>query len=436
MIGAPLRARAAGWLLASMVIVLPAHAIGWFPSLPAALPGWMAALLLWSALAVAQRRQVAVLAGLGIAGLVFAAARGVPLDLARIALQNHLILSMLAAVSFLRLVALPDLAEGESDRLPRGPAAMLRTLVGVHLFGAVINLSAVVVMGDRLARAGAMNPNTALLLSRGFTCAVYYSPFFGGTALALTLAEGARLGVLVAVGLPLAIIGLGFAAWDARRRDPRKLEDFVGYPTDLRSLFVPLLLASGVLAAHLVWPRVSVLTVIAWVAPLLVGTLLGVRAGAREAAVGMLAHVQQRLPEMRGELALFLAAGVLASGLTATFSAFGDWLPFERLDGTSATVIMLMTVLAATVGLHPVIGLTTAASVLAPTNPPPDLLAVMFVLSWGLGTAVSPMAVTHLTMQGRYGVDAWMFPRANVGYGLLMMVLASLALHALDAALG
>ena len=430
-----LRARAAGWLLASMVLLVPLHGLGVLGSTPAAVPGWLAVVLLWSALSLSQRRQVMVLAGLGMAGLVFAASRGVTLDPARILLQNHLILSMLAAVSFLRLVAMPTLAEGERDLLPRGPAAMLRTLAGVHLFGAVINLSAVVVIGDRLARGGAMNANAALLLSRGFTSAVYYSPFFGGTALALTLAEGARLGVLVATGLPLALVGLAYAAWDARRRDPHALRDFDGFRTDPRSLLVPLLLAVGVLAVHLLWPRVPVLTVIAWVAPLLVACLLWQRGGPREAAAGMFAHVQLRLPEMRGELALFLAAGMLASGLTATFDAFGGWLPFDRLDGGSATLIMLLTVLAGTVGLHPVIGLTTAASVLAPTHPPPDLLAVMFVLSWGLGTAVSPMSVTHLTMQGRYGIDAWMFPRANLGYGVLMLVLGSLALHALDAAL-
>jgi len=196
-----------------------------------------------------------------------------------------------------------------------------------------------------------------------------------------------------------------------------------------------MLLAVSVLVAHAVWPRVSVLIVIAWLAPLLVVVILWARGGVVETRAALLTHVQQRLPEMRGELALFLAAGVLASGLTATFGAFGGWLPVERLDGTSATLIMLGTVLAGTVGLHPVIALTTAASVLAPTNPPPDLLAVMFCMSWGLGTAVSPMAVTHLTMQGRYGVDAWMFPRANAGYGLLMLVLGSLGLHLLDAAL-
>ena len=430
-----LRGRAAGWLMAAMILLLPAHALGWVATAPASLGGWLAALLLWPDLRRSQKRQVAILAGLGVAGLVFALARGGDVPWDRVIAQNHLILAMLAAVSFLRLVAMPALAPGDSERLPQGFGAMLRTLAGTHLFGAVINLSAVVVIGDRLSRAGAMDARAALLISRGFTSAVYYSPFFGGTALALTLAEGARLAVVVAVGLPLALVGLGYAAWDARRRDPERLRGFRGFPTDLRSLAVPLMLAVGVLGTHLAWPSVSVLVVIAWLAPLLVALLLWWRGGRREATRSLLGHVQRRLPEMRGELALFLAAGVLASGLTATFGAFGGWLPVERLDGTSATVIMLLTVLAGTVGLHPVIALTTAASVLAPTAPSPDLLAVMFVLSWGLGTAVSPMAVTHLTMQGRYGIDAWMFPRSNVGYGLLMMVLGSVALHLLDAAL-
>ena len=104
MIASVLRARAAGWLLASMVLLVPLHGLGVLGSTPAAVPGWLAVVLLWSALSLSQRRQVMVLAGLGMAGLVFAASRGVTLDPARILLQNHLILSMLAAVSFLRLV--------------------------------------------------------------------------------------------------------------------------------------------------------------------------------------------------------------------------------------------------------------------------------------------------------------------------------------------
>lgn len=435
-------AAVAGWLLAAMLVLVPAAELELVSIWPGAVAGWMAALLLWPRIPRRQKRQAVVLAVLGLAGLVFAAWQGAPAQAHKVASQNHLILCMLAGVTFLRLVSMPAIASGETERLPRGRGALMRTLAGVHAFGAVINLSAVVVIGDRLTRAEPMTTRMALLLSRGFTCAVFYSPFFGGTALALTLAEGARLSVVVACGLPLALAGLGFAAWDATRGPTEELDNARGYPTDFRSLRVPAMLAVGILVTHALWPAVSVLTLIAWTAPLLVWVILaagsagGVERRLHAACATTGQHVSTRLPEMSGELILFLAAGLLASGLTALFGALGGWLPVTHLDGTTATAILALTVLAGMAGLHPVIALSTAASVLAPTGPRPDLLAVMFVMSWGIGTAVSPMAVTHLTMQGRYGIDAWQFPRRNLGYGATMLVLAALVLHLLDAALG
>lgn len=413
----------------AMVALVPAATVTSLGAWPGAVVTWGAAGLLWNHLRPSQRRLSMILGALGLAGLGFAWWRGAPVPLARIAAQNNLILAMLAAVSFLRLVTQPVVSVEESERLPRGPAAALRTLLGVHLFGAVINLSAVVVIGDRLERAKAMEPRVGLLLSRGFTCAVFYSPFFGGTALALTLAHGARLPVLVAAGLPLAAAGLSFALWSLWREDGAGLREFRGYPTDFRSLGVPALLAASVLGAHLALPAVPVLTVIAWLATLVVAILLGARDGPVGAGRIMVTHARERLPEMRGELVLFLAAGLLASGLTGVSATFGNWLPFAHFDGNTASLVMLVSVLAAFAGLHPVITLTAAASMLAVLHPSPDLLAVMFVCSWGIGTAVSPMAVTHLTMQGRYGINAWYFPRRNMLYGTMMLVLASGMLH-------
>jgi hypothetical protein len=65
--------------------------------------------------------------------------------------QNTALLGMLAAVSFLRLLRTP---EAGSAGLPKGRGALWRTLGAVHVLGAVINLSAVFIMADRIGADG------------------------------------------------------------------------------------------------------------------------------------------------------------------------------------------------------------------------------------------------------------------------------------------
>ena len=57
---------------------------------------------------------------------------------------------MLASITLLRLLT-PPLREDEAE-LPRGAGTYLRSMLGVHAFGAVINISAVIIMADRLTR--------------------------------------------------------------------------------------------------------------------------------------------------------------------------------------------------------------------------------------------------------------------------------------------
>jgi hypothetical protein len=181
----------AGPLLALMILFAVIHGI-WpvFPAWPSGLSAWLAGALLWTRTPRRQRIQVGILAVLGLMGLVWGWHNGGSVDAAALIDQNHALLSMLAAVSFLRLVSMPD--AGQEEALPRGGHAYLRTLVGIHLFGAAINLSAVVIIGDRLARQGSFDKRTGILISRGFSSAALWSTFFAGMAVVLTYSPRAE----------------------------------------------------------------------------------------------------------------------------------------------------------------------------------------------------------------------------------------------------
>ena len=76
-----------------------------------------------------------------------------------------------------------------------------------------------------------------------------------------------------------------------------------------------------------------------------------------------------------------------------------------------------MVVLAA-IGIHAIVSITVIATWLAPLDPSPTLLAMVFVQSWAVGLVVAPTSGTILSIQGRYGLSALSLVRKNFRYCL------------------
>ncbi|MGR7922162.1 hypothetical protein ACU6RQ_13820 [Zobellella denitrificans] len=395
---------------------------------------WAAAGLLWPGLARRNRTQALLLLAVGGLCLAWSAGQGAAVEAERILASNSALLSMLVAVSFLGLVSRPG-AERE-ERLPRGRRALASTLGAVHLFGSVINLSSVFIIGDRLARRGSVSREQAIVLIRGFTAAAFWSPFFAAMAVTLSVAPGAQLARLWLVSMPLALLAMALTFWQLSRQGGERasIQEFRGYPLHAGSLVLPALLAAAVLLLHEWRPALSILAVITLLAPAL--SLAVVVAGRRSpvAALGQL--VNGRLPQMGNELVLFLAAGVLGYGLDTLLGAWGATLPLDGFGPLEASLSYLATVLLALLGIHPIICIALAGAVLAPLSPDHTLLALVFLSSWAVGTSAGPLSGINLAFQGRYGLDSFRIMRWNLGYLGLMSVLVVLAIWLLAALLG
>ena len=421
----------AGVLLTLMIAasVLPGRSL-----LLAGLLGWAAALLLSYRLGHRQRIQSAWLIGLGGAGIAWGALHGASLPLNQVLAGNQGLVSLLAAVSFLRLITQPGTADDRQPP-PRGRKALWRTLIGVHLFGAVINLSTVVILGDRMTTRGRLGKRRALALSRGFAAAAFWSPFFSAMAAALTYAPGARLGIVVLAGLPMAAIALWLTARDIDPEDPTLGAPFIGYPMRFGALWIPGLLVAIVLSVHALVPHWSILAIITLSAPLLTLVILLAREQ-RGAWPPLRDHIRRGLAGTVNELALFLAAGVLAAGLTSLTHALGGWLPFAYFGPTQASLLLLAMVGSAALGVHPVITIAACGVWLAPLHPDPNLLAITLLMAWAIGVPANPLSGLHLMMQGRYGIDGYAFLRWNVDYVLKCLGAGIILLYGYAALLG
>lgn len=386
------------------------------------LAAWAAVALMWPGLDSRQQRLVMLLAAIGLAGVIWSGLHSGYWSWIGILTKNITLLGMLAAVSFLQLI---DLGEGEDA--PRGRGALWRTIFGVHVFGAVINISSVFIMADRIGGGKVPSPAQISALSRGFLAAALWSPFFAATAVAITHSPGATLGAVAMAGMPLAAVLMLLAGRDLLR-DPAVAREFVGYPMRPAALAVPASLALTVIAGHWIMPDWTTLAVITFAAPSMVLAIVLSRAGLVVGTERIVQHVFVRLPAMRGELSLFLAAAVFATGLDAVITSGGGWLPMDHVGAVQAALVLAGMIVFCMLGIHAVISITTVAAWLAPLQPDPVLMSLVYVECWAVGLAASPMSGLHLALQGRYGLSGASMARANARYCMQAYVAAVVAL--------
>ncbi|MEN9880180.1 MAG: hypothetical protein RIQ55_826 [Pseudomonadota bacterium] len=383
------------------------------PGWPAGVAAWSAGALLWPGLARAQKQQSLWLAGIGMGGFVLTIALGGRPMWGNLLTQNSALLGMLVSVSFLQMLAPPP----DTDRgLPRGKGALWRTMLGVHILGSVINLSAVFMMAERIGPKGKPTQEQAVALVRAFLAAATWSPFFAATAVALTYAPGANPLRLALIGASFAGVLLVLGGRDIIRQMGNDTAGFVGYPLRPSALYIPVLLAALVAVGHWFFPRWTALSIIS-IASLLVVCVLSVfRNGPLLVCRAITSHAHHRLPSMAGEVILFLAAGTLASGLTSLIGMGDVWLPFTRFGALEAAAVLAVMILLAIIGVHTVISITMVGTWLAPLHPEPLLLALVFVQSWAIGLAAGPMSGINLAIQGRYGIASSLLAKLNLRY--------------------
>lgn len=385
--------------------------------------GWLAGLLLISDVARSLKIQVGLLLLVGVLLLWYAAAAGVDINAENIMTSNIGLLTMVTAVGFLRMVAMP--ANEKRMALPVGRRAYVQTLLSTSLFGSIINISAPIIIADRIDAQRPLTRFTSQSITRVFSSCAAWSPFFAGMAVVLTYVTDTQLLWLLPAGLPFAVCAWIIVYSEASWRYRDELKEFVGYPLRLGSLWIPTLLALSVALGTWAFPGLSILEVIASSALLITVVVLFKREGVQGSVQQLRDHVVNRLPRVVNELVLFLAAGVLASGIAAVIQTGVLWTPITSFDATTAVQLLALMVVFAAVGVHPIILISGFTPLLLTLDPEPNLLALTYLFAWSLGTCASPLSGTHLVFQGRYGIPSWKGAMWNWPYVAIMYLFSA-----------
>lgn len=378
---------------------------------------WSANFAMWHTLAPSAKRQVSWLMAIGIAALLFAASKGTWMTWQQVFAVNLPMLAMFVAVSFLDLTGSKD----ESRPLPKGLSAIFNTAIGVQVLGAVINLSVIMVFADRMKGAIRLTPVQQFVLTRSFSAAAWWSPFFVATGVAITYAPGMQWQKTLLPGLLMATISIIFSSIEAYRRTKG---DFHGYPIRLESLFIPMFLASCVIFFHFIWPDISILVLICILAP--IAAILLMRTQSRQKS---LSHfVNHKLPQIGSQFALFLGAGVFSSGISAIILSYPQ---FFNLDAFTFSPLLFSLTLAAmiiagVIGIHPVVSVAIASPMLLPLNPDPTQLGFLFLSAWAIAAGSSGLTGLGLLMTSRYQIPTRTIINNSRHYAVLMWLLCSI----------
>ncbi|MEE1674486.1 hypothetical protein SNR37_003929 [Agarivorans aestuarii] len=405
-----------GWLFLASLLLYLLYAFGVIGIGLATAVTWAAAIVYLPLLSKAIRIQAGSLLAIGIVLLLVAAKQNTFLSAIDILSINLPLLAMFSAVSFLALAN----PENQQDPLPIGKRSIASTAFGMNLLGAVINLSIVFIVGDRLAKQQRLSNAQQKVLMRCFCAAAWWSPFFIATAVSITYAPGMQWLDVLVPGALMALIALAFTIAEVSLREK---DSFAGYPLRKESLTIPFVLAVSVIGLHFAFPDFSIILMITCLAPI---AALSFAKGKSKLLIAR-NFISHRLSNVGSQFVLFLAAGVFSAGIKALLLAYPETLSLHNVTFSHQTfaVVLAMMIVACMLGIHPVISISLASPLLLPLNPEPSQLGFLFLSSWAISTGSSPLSGVGLTMIGRYQFSTRQILKNNWYYALIMWLICS-----------
>jgi hypothetical protein len=300
--------------------------------------------------------------------------------------------------------------------------------------GAIVNL-AVVPLVYEVSRASRFSIEKRLLsaaVTRGFTSSTIWAPTMASIALIMHL-TGAKWLTFFPFGLSAGIVAgvVGYAVtmletrhlavlpnpapvlpnptpgsisqpltpgrYASGRREYVKFAELCGFAL---SLIVIIALVSFVTGIR----TITVVSLSALIFPLVwMGILRRLRLLATQFKVS---YLGESLPNLTGEVTLFVAAGFFAVAIE--HSGLGTYIPRALTSAVGGNVflftmaVVASAILLAVVGVHPIVTVAVIGGTVkaAAVGVSPTYLALVLAMCWAIGLSVSPASATIITMSG------------------------------------
>ncbi len=387
---------------------------------------WLSFLILFSSLN--NKKMILILLFISCIFFFISYINDFNIDFKKVFTVNQYLLTLLIGVGFLRLIATPK--KDTSHILPKGKKSFLKTYLGVHLFGSVINLSSLILVADKLYKKAPLTNAQIILLTRAFASDAYWSPFFVAFAAAITYAPLLSPSVILVNGLFLAVFAFIVSYVEVKKNKELKIDEFEGYPLSFQTLILPFSLGILVLLTNHYFPNTKVIILIALFSILLTVFVLPINKGIKKSIKIFEKHIFEELPKMKLEMSLFLVAGMFGISASSILVGLDLALPFEKFDWFIASILLGIFIILAFVGIHPIITIAIIGDFLSGVNH--TLLAVTFLMAWSTTVSTSPFSGLNLTIIARYNIEGRRIFKLNIFYALKMYIMSSFCLFLLS----
>ena len=391
---------------------------------------WTSFLILFNS--IKNKKMILILFILSLIAFLISYFNGFKIDFIKVFTVNQYLLTLLIAVGFLRLIATPK--KDKLSSLPKGKQSFIKTYLGVHLFGSVINLSSLILVADKMYKKAPLTNSQIILLTRAFSSDAYWSPFFVAFAAAITYAPNLNTSIILLNGITLAFLAFLITYYEVIKNKEFKIDEFRGYPLSFDSLYLPFILAVLVLITNYIYPNIKVIVLISLYSMLMSLFILPIKKGFNQAISKFKLHIIDELPKMKVEMALFLVAGMFGMAVSSILIGLNLKLPFEIFDWQIASILLLIFITLAFIGIHPIITIAIIGDFLGGVNH--TLLALTFLMAWSTTVSTSPFSGLNLTIVARYNFDAKVIFKLNIFYAFKMYFICVLCLFVLSKYLG
>ena len=106
---------------------------------------WFASLILF--FTIKSKKLILALLFFTIISFLYSYFNNFYIDIEKSFSVNLYLLTLLISVGFLKLITAP---RKDKEELPRGKISFIKTYLGIHLFGSIINLSALLLVADKM----------------------------------------------------------------------------------------------------------------------------------------------------------------------------------------------------------------------------------------------------------------------------------------------
>lgn len=341
---------------------------------------------------------------------------------------NNLINFNLGIIILLMSVGMISTINMQSKNNEKG-GSLITTYLNVNIIGAIINYASVIIFGDKISKDSKLKINEAILLSRAFASAGFWSPFFATSALAFNYSKGANQLLVLSIGSLVTFASIIFCYFE----DKYKYRNNFNYISiSINNLLLPSVMLLLVLIFHYYFSNFKFIDSIILACPVIYMFYILFKiffvSSLSDCKDSLTYYYESRLVNHSSEILLFTSIGVFVCSLMNLVGLFNFDLSFLVFNNFTAIIFVVIVSILSLIGIHPILSISFLYGVFSGHVSNPNLLAITIIFSWALSSTLGPLSAQNLGIQTKFNVNSTDITKGNIVYTLYLIVVIFLIL--------